>query len=210
MSSTRGGTLPFRNIRVVVDCLSIPAEMSEYALLAYNEHVANLYRAGWSAAKDIRVVQYDGPTRESDSVVTILDDGLKANVLGYHDMFNDGVPYARVFADRCTRSLVPLSVVVSHEIADMIVNPTGNLAAVDASGRTWALEVSDAVETLWYKSDKGVPLSNFVTPLFFLPRADKIPNARFDFMGKIDAPFHVAPGGYRQIQTLLGWRAERF
>lgn len=131
------------------------------------------------------------------------------HLLGQHGSGTDGV-YGTVYLSHATRAMVPASVVLSHELAEMIVNPYGNLAAVDANNEAWALEVCDPVENDWvYLPDHpGIPLSNFVLPDFYLvkPESDR---GRYSLDGKVSKAFTLRPGGYRQILVpKVGWRRE--
>lgn len=60
----------------------------------------------------------------------------------------------------------PLSVVISHELAETLVNPEGTRLAVDSFFHRRLLEVCDPVASSWFDID-DVAVSNFVLPSYF-------------------------------------------
>ncbi|HET6230922.1 MAG TPA: hypothetical protein VFE05_12690 [Longimicrobiaceae bacterium] len=112
------------------------------------------------------------------------------------------------------------TVTASHEALEMLADPFGNrLVAGDSPdsskpGRVeFLLEVCDPCEapTLGYTVN-GVRVSDFYHPRFFEP-PQQAGNAaaRYDFMGHIEAPRQVLPGGYLSWRTGTGeWSQETF
>ena len=116
-----------------------------------------------------------------------------------------GVHYAaggRPFALAKYASLVDpgnWSVMASHELLEMLVDPWGNRvisggSLEDDQGQVeYLLEICDPCQKLTYLID-GVLVSDFVTPDYYSPRWTK--DLRYSFTGKISGPRVVADGGY--------------
>lgn len=130
-------------------------------------------------------------------VVDVVEDGLS----GFHQTRHNQ-PFARVLAG------TTWSLTASHEILEMLVDPSGNrlvaapaVAIVDndiqdAPGKfEYLLEVCDASEgpKNAYLID-GVLVSDFYTPNYFDPSGSA--GARYSFSGNIKRPRQVLPDGY--------------
>lgn len=108
------------------------------------------------------------------------------------------------------------SLAASHEILEMLVDPSGNelvaATAVKLEGEQqseaegvfeYLLEICDPCEhpDCAYLID-GVAVSDFCTPEFY--GCDAVPGARYTFAGTINAPRRVLAGGY-----MSWWNAEK-
>jgi hypothetical protein len=91
------------------------------------------------------------------------------------------------------------SVVVSHEVLEMLADPYGNrlVAArhpTDPDQRVkYLLEVCDPCQTVGYTVN-GWKVSDFYTPRFFDPLQN--PAAFYSFTGAIEHPLQILDGGY--------------
>jgi hypothetical protein len=136
--------------------------------------------------------------------VVFLDDSDQAGALAYHDVTDNGLPLAKIFAKTIQQDNSSLSVGATHEICEMAVDPTINLAAQDNSGTFWAYEVCDPVEDDQYGYDiNGVLVSDFVTPAWF---GFKNATGALDFQRHANAAFQILPGGYAQQFGSKGWQ----
>src|SRR5579863_7935977 len=84
-------------------------------------------------------------------VLALLDDADQAGALGYHETSPAGQPLGKAFVRTTQQAGDQISVTVSHELLEMLVDPDINQAAEfdDASGNPsifYAFEVADAVE----------------------------------------------------------------
>ncbi len=134
--------------------------------------------------------------------VLIFDDADVAGALGYHDDGPDGMPYGRVFAKVSLDNNVSISSVLSHEIVEIVGDPQANYWADAPDGKSYALELCDAVENDSYMvnvSGVDIEVSNFLLPGWF----DPIPaaGAKFDWLGKLNEPFKMTNGGYVIVRT---------
>src|SRR5262249_27233993 len=91
------------------------------------------------------------------------------------------------------------SVVISHEVIEMIADPYGNrlVAAAPRLDKTqrvkYLVEVCDPCQTVWY-SVNGVPVSDFYTPKYFDPVG--LAGGRYSFTGRLEQPLQILDGGY--------------
>ena len=133
-----------------------------------------------------------------------LDDSDQADALAYHDLTDEGLPLSKVFVKTVEGDNASLSVAASHELCEMAVDPTINLASQDAQGTFWAYETADPVEAdeYGYKID-GVLVPDFVLPSWFDFKGSRAP---YDFTENCTAAFQVLSGGYAQrYDESQGW-----
>jgi hypothetical protein len=136
--------------------------------------------------------------------VVFLDDSDQADALAYHDVTDAGLPISKVFVKTILADKASVSVGASHEICEMAVDPTINLAAQDSSGTFWAYEVSDPVEDDQYAYDiNGILVTDFVTPAWF---GFKDASGAVDFQRHASSAFQVLSGGYAQKFGADGWQ----
>ena len=121
--------------------------------------------------------------------------------LGYH-FSPEGYPMASIFARDDLAKDKTISVTLSHEVLEMIIDPACNLYAYRSSAvgrpeRVYFYEVCDAVQCEHYKID-GVTVCDFVYPEWF---EDNWPakSRRFDHRGLIERPFQVLPDCYADV-----------
>jgi hypothetical protein len=151
---------------------------------------------------------------EGDQLLRLVEVSDEAGALGYHfeapGDFVTGIVAVGAILDAGSQPLsgpYAVSTVVSHEVCEMVVNPW--VSGWSDTGKGWmvATEVCDPVQGDYYEIN-GVAVSDFVTPDFFSPVVS--PNDRFDHLGRVSAPFEIAPGGYvlnyedGQINTYFG------
>lgn len=130
-------------------------------------------------------------------VLGIYDNADQANALGDHSVTAAGKPVMKVFVVDSQSANVPLSSVASHEMLETLANAFIQSVCLqdngDGTGTIFAQEVCDPVENDLYRIFSA-PVSDFITPWWFgepLP-----PGAKYDFLGKLSAPFTLSAGGY--------------
>jgi hypothetical protein len=158
--------------------------------------------------------------------IVICDKPDEPGALGYHTQEND-VVWGRVFVDpvlddgagcilydgkdpqRCS-----VASVLSHEVIELVLDPTCNLWADGPKSKQYAVEVCDPVEADLYtirvmgpKKATYVSVSNFVFPEWFDPQAIR-PGTRYDHLKKINAPFTLSAGGYVVLRGSNGKERE--
>ncbi|HET7502251.1 MAG TPA: hypothetical protein VFK02_14635 [Kofleriaceae bacterium] len=132
-----------------------------------------------------------------------LNDSDQADALAYHDVTDEGLPLSKVFVKTIQGDNASLSVAATHEICEMAVDPTLNLAAQDQAGTFWAYEIADPVESDQYGYEiDGILVTDFVLPSWFGFKSSQAP---FDFKHHCTDAFQVLAGGYAQKFTQDGW-----
>lgn len=137
--------------------------------------------------------------------IVIVDDPDQAGALGYHTQSPGGKVWGRVFVrpvingkGTMLSGAMSVSAVLSHEVLEAYCDPNVSLWADTFRGSMVAYEVCDPVQSDTYeittKSGAKVSVSNFVLPTWFDPQTD--PNAKFDWLAKLSAPFTMSKGGY--------------
>jgi len=138
--------------------------------------------------------------------LVILDDAAQATVLGYHELTDEGLPLAKVFAKICQDQKLSWTVSASHELIEMLADPNINLSVLhsddDRTQSFVAYEICDPCEADEFAYKVGeVLVSDFVFPSWF--EAAHQPRIRqFDQCGKITAPFQCLRGGYLTSMAL--------
>lgn len=136
--------------------------------------------------------------------------GAPAGTLGYHQLTQAGFPMGVIPVGAVRRAGKSVSALASHELAEMLVDPAGNVLIQKPGGRLYALEICDPVKELTFPID-DVPVANFVFPAWFLMAGTwryRAPDGRLDWMRSLGAPFQVHRAGY--AATLVGgqWRRQ--
>ncbi len=126
--------------------------------------------------------------------LVFLDDADRAKLFGYHKLMKNGLPLARVFVKPLLKQGEAISLVASHELAEMLVDPSDNLWCLGPKRRLYAYEVCDPVEHEQFEID-NLAMSDFLYPAYF-QRLRKPKSTRFDYLKKVKRPFQVLPGGY--------------
>jgi len=137
--------------------------------------------------------------------LAFLDDVDRPGVMAYHDLTPEGMPMSKVFVRTAEKNGELVSVMASHELVEMLVDPGTNIAVLGPDGESfYYYETADPVEETFFKVS-GVPMSNFVYPAYF-ESFRKRGSAQFDHMGLVKKPFQILPGGYQHVFKDGGWR----
>ena len=158
------------------------------------------------------------PTTTSTMKIYLTNDSTKVipGADGYHNPpDSNGVSVAYVAVNQILSEgsnndvLMPktggiaISKVVSHELLEMAINPSGNKAYAtkfNMNGaiitRTIIAEICDPVSELYYNvsssNGTGVQVANYVLPSWFIPGS----KGPYDHMNNLSAPFQLSVGGY--------------
>lgn len=144
----------------------------------------------------------DGLPAVQARIMLILDSLDVPGALGYHD--DD---FGVIFGHVLNQGPVDTCPTLSHEVLEMLVDPTCTGWRSMGGGRDIALEVGDPVQADSYAQRATVGelardmwLSNYVTPRYFDPAGV----GGFDRMGKLDAPLSMSVGGYQIVREKTG------
>src|SRR5260370_15791019 len=122
----------------------------------------------WGIDADLRFVAHNDKPAAAEWWLVMLDNSDVAGALGYHDLTPQGLPLGKVFAKTDMDFGEQWSGTASHELLEMLADPTINLTVFEEStsgGRLYAYEVCDACESekFGYKSHV-VLFSDFAYP----------------------------------------------
>jgi hypothetical protein len=169
---------------------------------ALDEHFTN----AWGTPARLHFVAGDdAESWKGKSNLVVLDTSDEANALGYHDYTPEGLPLGKAFAKTDKMYGAKLSVTITHELWEMLVDPNIRLCVMDdRRGVFVAYESADAVEADNLALDvNGIAISSFVLPSFFVVGAP----GPYDFGHVLNEPFELAEGGYESFWApSTGWQ----
>jgi hypothetical protein len=192
----------------------VPARDLAKVVAALQKQVERDFAPVWGIEARLSLVPEGGALPEDAWWLTLHDTSDRAEDLGYHDLTSAGLPLGKAFVATAEADDMPWSVVLSHELLEMLIDPYINLSAFvrdSRSGLLYGYEVCDPVRSDIYRID-GVHVSNFVYPDWFLPPQLR-QDAQLDHLEKIAKPLQVRPGGYAIFNELgaarkQGWRSQ--
>jgi len=186
------------------------------AIRAINRQIAEDFAPVWDMSATLRLEGKSFTGRASprsdlqhavdmrgDAVIYLWHPVDVRQGLGFHAVNFLGIPYGFVFPSVSRALGEPWPVTLSHEALEILADPEVNLLVMGprpgGNGMVFHwYEVCDAVQTEAYNID-GVPVSNFVLPLYFTNSEEA--GSRNDFLstqvnGRSLPSFGVNPGGY--------------
>ena len=158
---------------------------------------------------------------EGDWAIVFLDDTDRPGDWAYHDLTPGGLPLSKVFVRTIRREKQSVSVLASHELVEMLVDPAINIMTTGPDLYTsyvhenadpndkvvihestaekifYAYESADPVQDLTFEVN-GVKMSDFVYPAYF-EEFHQPGSVKFDYMSKVKRPFQILAGGYQTI-----------
>lgn len=180
---------------------------------ALQEQVSKHFAPIWGTDANIGFCGIHDKPNPAAWKVWLLSSSDTPGDLGYHED-DTGTPESKIFVADDLKYGAEISVTVSHEILEMLGDPTAD-KTVTLVGKIVALEMCDAVE-----ADEDGPtvggfrLSNFVYPARFgMTNPSGVPADQYDYMDLLKRPFPaVRPGGYDLWSDGTNWHttAARF
>jgi hypothetical protein len=122
-------------------------------------------------------------------VAIVNTSGSELHPSGDHtyDQSTD-TPFGYIYAEDASYNGVELSIVISHEILEMLVNPKKEFIMVDKN--QYMKEICDPIgDTTYFVNDTEV--SNFVTPSWFRI----FNNKQYDYLNLVRYPLGLLEGG---------------
>jgi len=189
---------------VCVNHATVPLGVNFTALIAamqvyVDEHVAPIWgtRAKLVKGKDMRPGHW---------AMVFVDHADHARSLARHDLTPDGLPMARVFVKTTLADNNLVSVAASHELVEMLVDPSINMVTVRKGSKlVYQYESADPVEDLHFPVN-GIAMTNFVYPSYF-EEFHKPGSVKFDHMGVLRKPFEIHHSGYQGVMKDGKWSA---
>lgn len=190
-----------KNVSTVLDDIDI--KCLHAPLIIYTRHI----RTWWGSMQP--GIFFGDPVPMNAWQIIIADDSDQAGALGYHYVTPDGRPISYVFAKTDLDYGYDWQVTLTHELAEMLLDPYVMRCEQTADARFHALELCDPVETdsLAYKITAGgynLTASNFITPYWFVPEA----KGQYDMRGACTNPLQVLSGGYAYYWENGQWYSE--
>jgi hypothetical protein len=145
---------------------------------------ANIYLRSWWGGRSVRFV--NGGSAYQGWRVILTRKWLGNDVIGEHGVDRHG-PVALVSVTAARAYGFPLSLAVSHELNEMMVDPYGNFVTNDG----YVVEVVDPVADV-YGMMKGAAVSDFVTPSWYSWGS----SGPWDMGSVLDADHQTTAGGY--------------
>jgi hypothetical protein len=181
------------------------------ATAALQVQVHRDFAPAWNVDADLAVVAPGGSPPTGAWWIVIMDNSDLGSALGYHDLTSQGLPLGKVFVETSQRTGQKWTVLLSHEILEMLSDPFICLTALAPSLfgiYLYAYENCDACQSENFGYMIGDQLvSDFCLPAWF--DANQFGGVGpFDFKHYIKRPFELLAGGYamcRNLSTGAGW-----
>lgn len=168
---------------------------------ALQVQVSRDFAASWGIDAQLHFAAKDEKLGPSDWLIVLTNTADEAGALGYHETTKAGAPLGKVFVKTTMDDGGLVSVTLSHELLELLLDPWINLMVADRTGTEfYAYEACDAVEAdeLGYdivlENLERVRVSDFVLPNFFEP--DLQTDVPRSWCGHVSKPLSLAPGGY--------------
>jgi len=129
------------------------------------------------------IVQVSWKKKSKDNVCLVISDCDNPPSYGYH-CFKNGYAFGRIYIN--SKNVQNLSIILSHEVFEIIVNPK-----MDASANGYSVEICDPVMKDSYDVG-GVLISDWVYPSWF----SKTGTYPFNKLGTLKNYLEIAEGGY--------------
>lgn len=208
-SPTGGGTVNSSNgpvITIINASTVLTDEQVAPVVAALQKAVDNDFGPSWNVSAKLVQVPKDSEPDPDAWWMVLMDYSDQQGALGYHyDLTPSDLPIGKVFVKTCMDNGDTWETCLGHELYEALVDPYIN-DVIQVENLLYAKEVADAVEAQSYEID-GVPMTNFITPLWF--QSDAPADSAYDFLCNLDAPLELAPGGYIGVMDLnnpgQGW-----
>lgn len=193
---------------------SVSDDEVRVAVGALQKQVHRDFAPIWGVDAEIKFVA-SGLEPEPKSWWLVIEDEpdpLYENSLGYHTLTSEGLPQVKISVSNTNLSGWPWSIMASHDLLEMLANPTCNLHVFSLKdekiSRFYRREICDPVRSpeFAYKID-GVVVSNFVYPAWFeWFRAQG--STKFDHCGHVSSPFECTAGAHLLVFDVYegSWR----
>jgi len=178
-------------------------EATHAPLIVYSRHI----RSWWGTMQP--GIFYGKPKVSNAWQIVIADDSDQAGALGYHDLTDDGRPISYVFAKTDQDYGYDWQVTLTHEFAEMLLDPFIMRCEQTGDKRFHALELCDPVEAdeLGYDIVAGgehMKVSDFITPYWFVSGV----SGTYDHKSHCAEPLEVLDGGYAYYWEDGEWYSE--
>lgn len=191
-------------IVVVNDSTLLPQGEAQKIVSAVQTQIARDFAPVYKQTARVTLAEKGAAISDAAWRLYLFDDAPGV-LLGFHTTSATGVPQARVYVNKAVRDNQPVSVVVSHEVLEMLANPYVNKTYLVEDGddvTAFMYEVSDAVQNAKCGYDiGGVKVSDFVYPAWF-DRYSAQNQKKFSHNDCVTRPLEIANRGYMPVMRL--------
>jgi hypothetical protein len=174
-------------IELVNQSTSIETQAVAAMIPALREQIFRDFAPLWGLSADLQVAETITP---GVWTICVKDRCGESNDLGFH-IDNAHTPMASVGVLDAKECQVELSTVISHELLEMLADPSTTRTIQIGANTSYMVEVCDAVSGDYYDIG-GVKVSNFCTPRYF----GYTQMGHFDQLGYLQAGCPtIRPGG---------------
>jgi hypothetical protein len=184
-------------IVIVNKCSVLSDDNIQAVIPAVQAQVTDDFAPIWEASATVQFLGKGKRVPKGIWPLYMMDHSDEPGALGYH-VDEHGRIEGKVFAADDQRYGVSWTVDLTHELLEMLGDPTTQNMIGLKDGRECIREVCDAVEddSIAYMKN-GVLVSDFVTPKYFFMSGGP---DKYDFCGKLEAPAPaLTAGGYLGI-----------
>ena len=125
-------SLPVIAITNVSTCLS--DGQVEAVIPALQRQVSLDFKAYWEVECELTFLPKEKPLTEGWWQISVTDNPDQAGALGYHELTSRGTPLGKVFAALDLQSGGSWTVTLSHELLEMLADPSINWSAQGPDG----------------------------------------------------------------------------
>jgi hypothetical protein len=184
-------------IQVVSDSANVKAKQVAQVAEACNIQLRDHVAPAWNIDTPLTVSTEPGEGLYLCHLVDSIPEAPGA--LAYHDVDKHGTPYIKVGVNEVAKAGDTISSVTSHEAVEMQCDIWCQEWSFSSTlKKLVATEACDPVQDQSYlvtlSDGSKVPVSNFVTPAYFV---DSAAPGTLDHLGKLTKPFSISEGGYR-------------
>jgi hypothetical protein len=193
-STYNSGSRPLRQRIALINDSS--AVIGQNVIAALQRQLDEHFSPAWGISAELYTASDLGGIGSSDYYCLIVDE-VDTRALGMHSLDDGGRPFAKIFMGSIARDGGDFTVVLSHEILEMLADPWGNIMVLlkhswdQSSGDLYKREICDPVQDSIYQID-GVDASNFLLPAYF----QKESAGPYDLLGILPGPFSNSPHGW--------------
>lgn len=145
----------------------------------------------------------DAPTNPRDWVIEVNEMSDVLFAVGYHEIHGN-VPYAYVSAGDAEVNNIPWTVVFTHELAEMLIDPNVGLSAEQNPSVFYALEICDPVQERYYHLGSYL-VADYVYRSWFTKGA----KGPYDSARSLGSPFQLDRGGWIGVNSKGHWNVRR-
>ena len=157
---------------------------------AVNRQVTEDYSPHWGGRLHLEL---DPRPEGLDYALRIRNESTLEDAAGHHTINTTRAQFGRVLGEVALNTGFEWTVILSHEVLEMLANPSVNKYAIDwHTGLITPMEICDPVQATAYDID-GVLVSDFVLPTYY---ESDIRHRDCAFHTRGVRPFAVPEGGY--------------